>query len=179
MARKTENRLPKKSEILPRTQNPYVLLTICGFLVLAVALSFAQSVGYDFVNYDDDMYVYENPQVTRGITAEGVAWAFAHTCAGNWHPLTCLSHMLDCQLYGVRHPGGHHLASLFLHAAAAIVLLLALVRISGRPLAQRVGGGDFRNPSPAGRIGRLGGRAKGCIERAAFYGDAVALRSLH
>ena len=98
---------------------------ICAFLVLAVALVFGQTAGHQFVNYDDDQYVYGVPQVIKGITLEGTAWAFTHSHAFNRHPLTTLSHMLDCQLYGLK-PAGHHLTSIVLHAATAVLLFLVL-----------------------------------------------------
>ena len=78
----------------------WITAGVCGFLVLAVALVFGQTLRYGFVNYDDDFYVYDNPHVKHGFTAEGIAWAFSDTHGGHWHPLTSLSHMLDCQLYG-------------------------------------------------------------------------------
>ena len=75
-------------------------------------------------------YVYENRHVQRGLTGEGTAWAITAYHACNWHPLTWLSHMLDCQLYGLK-PGGHHLTNVLLHAAAAVLLFLALRRMTG------------------------------------------------
>ena len=66
----------------------------------------------------------------QGLTGEGTAWAITTYYAANWHPLTWLSHMLDCQLYDLK-PGGHHLTNVFLHAAAAVVLFLALRRMTG------------------------------------------------
>ena len=110
--------------------NTYNVAAVCGFLLLAVALVFGQTVGHEFVNYDDDEYVVENPQVTRGLTASGIVWAFTTVHNSNWHPLTSLSHMLDCQLYGLR-AGGHHLTSILFHAAVAILLFLVLLRITG------------------------------------------------
>ena len=74
---------------------------VCGLLLLAVGLVFGQTVRHEFVNYDDDAYVYKNVQVARGLTAQGIAWVFSHSHASNWHPLTSMSHMLDCQLYGL------------------------------------------------------------------------------
>ena len=112
-----------------------------------------------------------------GLTGEGIAWAITAYHAANWHPLTWLSHMLDCQLYGLK-PGGHHLTNVLLHAAAAVLLFLALRRMTGGTLAQRMGGGGLRHSSPAGRVGRLGGRAQGRIERAVLHVDPLVLRPL-
>jgi protein O-mannosyl-transferase len=114
----------------PGTQNSFVVPAVCGFLLLAVVLVFGQTIRYDFVNYDDQQYVYENPHVTSGLTAEGIAWAFTSGHASNWHPLTWFSHMLDCQLYGIA-PGGHHLTNFLLHATTAILLFLVLRRMTG------------------------------------------------
>ena len=112
------------------THNTYTAAAVCGFLLLAVFLVFGQTVGHEFINYDDDQYVYENPQVTGGLTARGVSWAFTTDYANNWHPLTWISHMLDCQIYGLQ-AGGHHLTNVLLHAAAVILLFLVLWRMTG------------------------------------------------
>jgi protein O-mannosyl-transferase len=104
---------------------------VCGLLLLLVAIAFAPTLQCDFVNFDDDAYVYNNPHVSRGLSGESVAWSFTtfHSC--NWHPLTWLSHALDCQLYGTQHPGLHHLTNVVLHAAVAILLLLVLWQMTG------------------------------------------------
>ena len=99
----------------------YAPLAVCLFLALAVALVFGQTLDCDFVNYDDPTYVCDNPLVKRGLTAEGIGWAMTATAAANWHPLTWLSHMTDCQLYGLN-AGGHHLTSVLLHAATVLLL---------------------------------------------------------
>jgi Flp pilus assembly protein TadD len=97
---------------------------------LAVLLVFGQTLQHDFVNYDDAAYVVENRHVTAGLTVPAVVWAFRSDHASNWHPLTWLSHMLDCQMYGLN-AGGHHLSNLLLHAASAMVLFLVLWRMTG------------------------------------------------
>ena len=86
---------------------------------------FGQSLQHDFVNYDDNRYVYENALIRQGLTSRGMIWAFTHSHSENWHPLTTLSHMLDCQLYGLN-PGGHHFGNLLLHAIATLLLFLLL-----------------------------------------------------
>ena len=105
------------------------MLAVCGFLLLAVGLIFGQTVRYEFVNLDDDQTVYSNLQVTRGLTLQGVAWAFTHLHYLYWVPLTWLSHMLDCQLYGLS-AGGHHVTNVLLHAATAVLLFLVLWRMT-------------------------------------------------
>lgn len=102
---------------------------ICIFLAAIVWLVFGQTIHYQFINLDDGAYVFKNPQVSRGLTSEGIIWAFTQSHAANWHPLTWLSHMLDCQLYGLR-PGGHHLTNVLIHAANAILLFLVLKQMT-------------------------------------------------
>jgi hypothetical protein len=75
----------------------YLVLAVCGLLLLAVGLVFGQTVHYEFVNFDDNVYVYENPHVSRALGLQGIAWVFTHEHGSNWHPLTGLSHLLDCQ----------------------------------------------------------------------------------
>ncbi len=106
------------------------MLATCGLLVLAVGVVFGQTVRHEFFNFDDDKYIYENPQVSGGLTAAGVAWAFSHSHAGNWHPLTWLSLMVDCQFYGLN-AGRHHLTNDLLHAATAVLLFLVLWQMTG------------------------------------------------
>ena len=92
-------------------------------LAALVWIIFGQTLTHQFINFDDGPYVYRNPTVIRGITNPGIKWAFSHMVAANWHPLTMLSHMLDCSFYGVT-PGGHHFTNVLLHTAAAILLFL-------------------------------------------------------
>jgi protein O-mannosyl-transferase len=115
----------------PRTSNRYAVLAVCAGLLVLTAIVFGATVRHGFVNYDDEQYVVENPQVARGLTVEGLRWAFTRSHASNWHPLTWLSHMADVALYGVTHPGGHHLTSVLLHAATAVILFLVLLKATG------------------------------------------------
>jgi len=103
---------------------------VCIFLSAAIWVAFGQTVHYGFINFDDGPYVYENAKVTPGLTRDGLAWAFTHVYAFNWHPLTWLSHMLDCQLYGLN-PGGHHLTNLLLHTVATILFFGVLRQMTG------------------------------------------------
>jgi len=98
---------------------------ICFFLVLITLVTYIQVGTFDFDNYDTARYIYENSHVKKGLTAEGIRWAFTTTHVSNWHPLTWLSHMLDVQLYGLD-PGAHHLTSLLFHIANTILLFLIL-----------------------------------------------------
>src|SRR6266446_2652677 len=106
------------------------VLGVCFFLVVITWLVFGQTVRYDFVNYDDNDYVYANPAITSGLNPHGIIYAFSGTHARNWHPVTTLSHMLDCQLWGVR-AGGHHFTNIVLHTIAAVLLFLVLQQMTG------------------------------------------------
>ncbi len=103
---------------------------LCALLFPLVAWTFLPAVQNGFVKYDDQHYITENPHVQRGLTQAGLAWALRSTTAANWHPLTWLSHMLDCQLFGLR-SWGHHLTSILLHALNAVLLFLVLRRLTG------------------------------------------------
>jgi len=103
---------------------------ICIFLAAIVFLVFGQTLRFPFINYDDDIHVYAQPEITAGITWHGVAWAFRHSHTDYWHPVDFLSHMLDCQLYGLW-AGGHHLTNVLLHAVVAVLLFLVLRRMTG------------------------------------------------
>ena len=107
-----------------------VELGICLFLAVATLAVFGRTVWHDFVTYDDGDYVYQNRHVKEGLTPAGIRWAFTQVHSANRHPLTTLSHMLDWSLYQ-RWAGGHHLTNLLLHAAASVVLFLALRRLTG------------------------------------------------
>src|SRR6266481_3379371 len=92
---------------------------VCVFLTAITWFVFGQTVRYDFVNYDDDNYVYANPLIRSGLTVPGAIHAFIGKHAGNWHPLTTLSHMLDCQIWGL-HAAGHNLTNIVLHTIAVV-----------------------------------------------------------
>jgi hypothetical protein len=86
---------------------------------------------HDFIDFDDDLYVTANNHVRSGLTWPGVKWAFTTNHAWNYHPLVWLSHMLDCQLFGMN-PAGHHLANLAYHIANTLLLFLLFRRMTGR-----------------------------------------------
>ncbi len=99
-------------------------------LVAACVGVYGQGLGFEFVSYDDPMYVFEQPLVRSGLTLPGVLWAATSLEISNWHPVTWLSHMLDCTLFGLK-PAGHHLTSLVLHAATSVLLFNWLARSTG------------------------------------------------
>ena len=110
-----------------RTANLFCLLLIA--VTLAV---YVQTANHQFINFDDTIYVTDNPHVKGGITGANIAWAFTAITASNWHPLTWISHMTDVRLFGLN-PRGHHLTSVAMHAAAALLLFLLLVQITAAP----------------------------------------------
>jgi len=109
-------------------------LAIEAALVLATLIAYAPLVRNGFTSLDDDVYVTANPHVTSGLTRENFRWALTTGHAANWHPLTWLSHMLDVQLFGL-HATGHHLVSLALHAATAVLLFRLVLRTTSAPWA--------------------------------------------
>jgi protein O-mannosyl-transferase len=115
---------PSRGGLLPA-------LAVCVLLTLAVIWVFGQTTHFAFVNLDDDVCIYRNPWVVRGITSQGVAWAFTNRLVGNWDPVTWISHMADWQLYG-SDAGGHHLTNVLLHAASVLIVFLLLWRMTGR-----------------------------------------------
>ena len=152
--RSRKNRPPDHDTPVPLTaeqnapkRDARAAAVVCLFLLLAVMLVFGQTLRHGFVNIDDQEYVFWNNNVKRGLTPQGVCWAFTTDHGSNWHPLTWLSHMADCQLYGPRadpavpksegcapyapFAWGHHLTSVLLHAANAILLFLVLWRMTG------------------------------------------------
>jgi Tfp pilus assembly protein PilF len=108
----------------------WAILGVCVFLAAAVWFVFGQTLHFGFINFDDDLYVYENAAIIHGLSWGGIAWLFTHTVSFNWHPLTMLTHMLDCQFYGPN-AGGHHLTNVLLHTASVILLFLVLRDMTG------------------------------------------------
>jgi tetratricopeptide (TPR) repeat protein len=101
------------------------LLIICTILTV-----FWQVSGFEFINFDDPDYVSENPFVIAGLTRASIAWAFSNTLTGHWHPLTWLSHMLDCHLFGLN-AGAHHVVNLIFHICNSLLLYRLLVTTTG------------------------------------------------
>jgi protein O-mannosyl-transferase len=119
------HRINSISIALPKTSRRWVTVCVCTFLLALTWIVFGQTLWHDFINYDDPRYVYENTKITGGLSLSGIAWAFTHIHSMNWHPLTTISHMLDCQLYGLK-AGAHHFTNVLLHSIAAILLFLTL-----------------------------------------------------
>jgi tetratricopeptide (TPR) repeat protein len=115
---------------MERQHNKLYVFLIYASLTLATFVAFGKLQNNDFTNYDDNVYVTKNPHVTGGITYESIVWAFTRLYGANWHPLTWLSHMLDCQLFRLN-ASGHHLTSLVLHVASTLLLFWAFRRMTG------------------------------------------------
>src|SRR5205814_6713897 len=107
-----------------------ITVVIYVFLVGINLAVFGQTVRHDFVNFDDDLYVYNTPAIRAGLTIQGIAQAFVSPHAGNWHPLATISHMLDCRLYGLN-AGGHHTTNVVLHTIAVLLLFRVLRQMTG------------------------------------------------
>ena len=99
-------------------------------LTLGTLACFWSITSHPSVDSDDHEYTYDNFHVRSGLTGPNILWAFTSGHASNWHPLTWLSHMLDCQLFGLS-AGGHHFTSLLLHTANTLLLFLLLRQLTG------------------------------------------------
>jgi protein O-mannosyl-transferase len=105
------------------------LLILFSLAVVTLAI-YWQVVGHQFITLDDPTYIRENPMVNRGVTAAGIAWAFTTFYAANWHPLTWISHMIDCQLFGTD-AGRHLLVNAVIHVANTLLVFCFLLRTTG------------------------------------------------
>ena len=104
-------------------------IAIAALLVVAIVAVYAQVTKFDFGSVDDFEYVRDNNAVNAGLSWEGIKWAFHNDVAGNWHPVTMMSHMLDCTIYGVV-PGAHHYTNVLLHIANTLLLFFLLLRMT-------------------------------------------------
>jgi len=140
---------------------------ICAALIVITWAVFGETVGHEFVNFDDPIYVSENDHVRAGLSWQGVAWAFTHIHSHNWHPLTTISHMLDCQLFGLK-PGAHHFVNVLLHSATAALLFFLLAQFTGSPSSPQDESVSPRRPDRTGAIGS-----------SAFVAAVFAIHPLH
>jgi tetratricopeptide (TPR) repeat protein len=121
---------PQDSTTNVEAHQPWRTFAVSVFLVCAVWAVFGQTRRFDFVNFDDPIYVYESSAITHGLSLASIKWAFTHRHADNWHPMTTVSHMLDCQLWGLS-PGAHHLTNVLVHAVTSVFLFLLLCMMTG------------------------------------------------
>jgi Flp pilus assembly protein TadD len=145
MKKKTGNRKPNLRSSHRQTETPSRIsglgLDSSGFrigrrelligvgLIVAVVAVYGQVLSHQFINLDDDIYMYENPMVSAGLTTKGVAWAFTTFHAANWHPLTWLSHMLDAQVFGLN-PGAHLAINVLFHILNSLLVFALLWRMT-------------------------------------------------
>jgi tetratricopeptide (TPR) repeat protein len=114
----------------PRNIKQILPLIISLLLIAAILIAYWQVKDFDFICFDDKPYVTQNRHVQAGLTVKGFVWAFTTFHASNWHPLTWLSHMTDCELYGLN-PMGHHWTSLQIHIANTLLLFFILKYMTG------------------------------------------------
>ena len=105
------------------------MVLVSAGIAAVVAVVYAQVRHFEFVFLDDPVYVVENSHVQQGLSWQGVKWAFTTGAAGNWHPVTWLSHMLDVDFHGMN-AGGHHVTSVIIHILASVLLFTALYRMT-------------------------------------------------
>ena len=125
MARQTTQK--KRALSVPAGKFGRTEIAIAAALAIVTLAIYAQVVGHHFITLDDPTYIQENPMVNRGVTLAGVAWAFTTFYATNWHPLTWISHMLDCQFFGMN-AGRHLLINALIHVANTILVFWFLMR---------------------------------------------------
>jgi tetratricopeptide (TPR) repeat protein len=118
----------QKNSLSLRCYGLRILISL--FLMAAVLVAYEPVRNNEFIDFDDDVYVTDNPDVKAGLTLKSVFWAFSTFRATNWHPLTWLSHMVDFELYGLN-PRGHHTTNLLLHIMNTLFLFLILHRMTG------------------------------------------------
>ena len=125
-----------KNKVLSNTytsNHPLTFWLISLFLIIMTIAIYAPVRHHDFINFDDGLYVEDNQNVQAGLTSESLEWSFSVTKSDErayWHPLTWLSHMLDCQIFGI-HPGYHHLSNLLYHLINVLLLFLVFTRMTG------------------------------------------------
>jgi len=125
MARQTTQK--KRALSVPAGKFGRTEIAIAAALAIVTFAIYAQVIGHHFITLDDPTYIQENPMVNRGVTLAGVAWAFTTFYATNWHPLTWISHMLDCQFFGMN-AGRHLLINALIHVANTILVFWFLLR---------------------------------------------------
>ncbi|NGO38213.1 tetratricopeptide repeat protein [Limisphaera ngatamarikiensis] len=123
---------PSPNGLSPGRLRPAGLAAAAAVLFLVTLALYAPVRSFDFINFDDPDYVTANPRVQAGLTRESLHWAFTQVHSSNWHPLTWISHMLDCQWFGLN-PGAHHLINAFWHALNAALLFAWLGSLTSRP----------------------------------------------
>lgn len=130
-SKRSRKQLSAERETAARAARPDLRVLLIYVALAAVTLAvYWQAAGFGFIKMDDEPYVTQNPHVTSGFTAQGIVWAFTGAGAGNWHPMTWLSLMLDREIGGVA-PGTFHITSIILHVLNTLLLMALLNRLTG------------------------------------------------
>jgi len=108
----------------------HLVILLCISLISAICIVYWQVINHEFINYDDDTYIFNNKNIIQGLNIKAFLWAFASFHAANWHPVTWLSHMLDYLVFGLN-PGMHHLVNVLFHIANTLVLFAVLHKMTG------------------------------------------------
>jgi len=119
---------------MDKTTNNYHVHLIYILLTIVTFIAFAPILNNGFISFDDDAYIYHNKNITTGLTGKNISWAFTNIHANNYHPLTSLSHMLDCQLFKLN-AGNHHSINLIFHIANTLLLFTVFSRMTKRAWA--------------------------------------------
>jgi hypothetical protein len=119
-----------KAEVVSQPNTNRTVIALSLLLVLGTFFLYGAVRTHDFINYDDKDYVIDNPHVTAGLNWETVRWSLTANDQANWHPLTWLSHAMDCQFFGLD-AGYHHLDNLILHALNVLLVFLLLQHATG------------------------------------------------
>jgi Tfp pilus assembly protein PilF len=129
-----ENRLGERPRVAGPAQESKSFgrreLMMAAALAVATLAVYGQVISHQFIKLDDDLSIQNNPMVTGGLTLKGIAWAFTTFHDSNWHPLTWISHQLDCQLFGLN-AGGHLFVSALIHVANTLLVFLLFKRLTG------------------------------------------------
>ena len=102
---------------------------VFGALAVLCLVIYGQVIGFEFINIDDDQYVYENPFVSSGLKAANMVWAFTAFHSSNWHPLTWISHQIDASFFGLN-AGAHHFINVVFHIANSILLFVVVRKLT-------------------------------------------------
>jgi len=116
--------------VAPRNHRLKIAI-VCAVLAIAIIAIYAQTLRYDYIAYDDDVFVTDNATVKAGLTGASIAWAITTSYSSYWHPLTWLSYELDNQIFGLQ-PGPEHAVNVALHLASTLLLFFFLLRTTGR-----------------------------------------------
>jgi tetratricopeptide (TPR) repeat protein len=145
-------------------------LIVSVLLAAAVLAVYAPVVKYDFIALDDGQYVKDNENIYHGFSWSGIGWTFDHVVSGNWHPMTMLSHMADCQVYGLS-PGGQHFTNVLLHIANTVLLFWLLLAMIEAPKSEAsLNGTERKKQSPKSETPSSTAGLWPCALTAALFG---------